>query len=150
MGEAHPGAILVGSRSLSGEIPQLEGKLKDQGCTVQFGDVRALARGSLVGLTVSDAGIASTGTLLCVEVDEDSRLASMLADVHIALVDAASIVSCLGEVNGLLQNAFDGAPGFVAMISGPSRTADIERELTIGVHGPRVLHILVLDERTLS
>jgi len=103
------------------------------------------------GLTTAQWGIAETGTLVLESAHERSRLTSLLPPVHIALLPAHRIRDTLGEVLAALQN--EGAAAAVdsraiTFITGPSRTSDIELTLTIGVHGPTVVHVIVLEHTT--
>jgi L-lactate dehydrogenase complex protein LldG len=66
--------------------------------------------------------------------------------VHIAIVDASTIRATLGETLTMLQNGKELSPA-VTFITGPSRTADIELTLTIGVHGPEELYVIVNQSR---
>ena len=99
-----------------------------------------------IGISEMDLGIAQTGSLVQDATDFGKRLVSMLPEVHIALIRGEKIVPCLQDA---LQHFYlQGLPpGYIAFISGPSRTADIERVLTIGVHGPERLVVIVLNER---
>ena len=99
-----------------------------------------------IGISEMDLGIAQTGSLVQDATDLGKRLVSMLPAVHIALLRAENIVPCLQDAldHFYLQGL---PPGYIAFISGPSRTADIERVLTIGVHGPERLVVIVLNER---
>ena len=102
-----------------------------------------------IGVTRATAGVAETGSIL-VHLDEaDAHLLSMLPEIHVALLYLDTVVDSLEE--GLLltrylilQSSLQGRPSYLSWVTGPSRTADIERVLTIGVHGPRQLHIFVL------
>lgn len=102
-----------------------------------------------MGVTRAVFGVAETGSIL-VHLDEvDGRLLSMLPEIHVALLPQDSLVDSLEE--GLLLTRYlilkshaQGRPSYVSWVTGPSRTADIERVLTIGVHGPRELHIFLL------
>lgn len=102
-----------------------------------------------MGITRAVFGVAETGSIL-VHLDEvDGRLLSMLPEIHVALLPQDSLVDSLEE--GLLLTRYlilkshaQGRPSYVSWVTGPSRTADIERVLTIGVHGPRELHIFLL------
>ena len=98
------------------------------------------------GLTMADWGVAETGTLVVNSGSEDLRIATMLSETHVAILPKwaihADMESLADQVDGILKNG----PSYLAFISGPSRTADIERVLAIGVHGPGELHILILDQ----
>jgi L-lactate dehydrogenase complex protein LldF len=94
--------------------------------------------GLKAGLTGTLAGVAETGTLVVPAGDGQPQTASLLPGIHIAVLRADNIYESLPQVLNLreVQDASS-----VAMISGPSRTADIEMTLTIGVHGPREVHV---------
>jgi L-lactate dehydrogenase complex protein LldG len=92
------------------------------------------------------AGVAATGSLLLELGDPAGRAATALPLIHAVFVRASTIVPDLYAVGEQLAARL-AAPGaaYLSITTGPSRTADIERVLTIGVHGPKELHILVLE-----
>jgi L-lactate dehydrogenase complex protein LldG len=98
------------------------------------------------GLTTAQWGIAETGTLVLEAANERHRLASLLPAFHLALLPRSRLLGTLGEAFARLQ-APGGGPRSrtVTFVTGPSRTADIELELVVGVHGPKHLHVLVLE-----
>jgi L-lactate dehydrogenase complex protein LldG len=77
--------------------------------------------------------------------NEDLRLASMLSNHHILALPKSKIVPDATHISKFLKDAFEASPNYTAFISGPSRTADIERELTLGVHGPLKLSVALLE-----
>lgn len=95
-----------------------------------------------VGITTSQAAIAETGTLVLDSAREKHRLASLVPPVHIAVVDASSIFQTLAEALAFIHQNGRISPA-VTFITGPSRTADIELTLAIGVHGPQELYVIV-------
>lgn len=95
-----------------------------------------------VGITTAQAAIAETGTLVLDSSRERNRLVSLVPPVHIAIVDAASIFQTLGEALAFIHQDGNISPA-VTFITGPSRTADIELTLAIGVHGPQELYVIV-------
>ncbi len=99
-----------------------------------------------VGLTWADSGLAETGTLVLDSRDENIRLATMISEVHVALLPLSRLVWDSYELEKTLQSDFERHASYTAFITGASRTADIERVLTLGVHGPLDLHIVVLTE----
>src|SRR5678815_2170950 len=94
-----------------------------------------------VGISTAQAAIAETGTLVLDSACERHRLVSLVPPVHIAVVNASSIVETLGDALALLQKK-EISPA-ITFITGPSRTADIELTLAIGVHGPQELYVIV-------
>jgi L-lactate dehydrogenase complex protein LldG len=90
-------------------------------------------------------GIAETGTLVLESAREQHRLASLLPALHVVVLPCSRLLGTLAEAFVRLQP--NGAPSSrtITFISGPSRTADIELELVVGVHGPKLLHVLLVD-----
>lgn len=124
----------------------LTGHLRAAGVEVVADDFRARAPVAAAGLTGANFAIAATGTVVLESTDEAVRLASTLPERHFVLLDPRKIVADSAAVVPLLGQLHARLPQlFLAYITGPSRTADIERVLTIGVHGPKELHILLCD-----
>ena len=99
-----------------------------------------------IGLTLADFGIAETGTLVIDSSSEEVRLATMISEVHVAVLAKNRIYASALALEGELKQMMGAAPNYSAFITGASRTADIERVLALGVHGPLELHILLLEE----
>ena len=95
-----------------------------------------------IGISGAQAGIAETGTLLLDSSRERHRLVSLVPPVHIAILDAAKIVATLSEALSLMRKGEQVSP-IVTLVTGPSRTADIELTLAIGVHGPQELYVVI-------
>ncbi|HJP90356.1 MAG TPA: lactate utilization protein C [Pyrinomonadaceae bacterium] len=95
-----------------------------------------------VGISTAQAAIAETGTLILDSAHERHRLVSLVPPVHIAIIDASRIVETLSEALTLLRKDKEISPA-VTFITGPSRTADIELTLAIGVHGPQELYVII-------
>ena len=107
-----------------------------------------------VGLTGAFAGIAETGTLMLISGPQSPTRNNFLPDNHIVVLRAEQIVSTYEEGWEALRRATPLGQGQFAMprtvnfITGPSRTADIELKIELGAHGPRRLHILIVDDTT--
>lgn len=95
-----------------------------------------------VGISSAQTAIAETGTLVLDSACERHRLVSLVPPVHIAIINASTIVETLSDALALLQKDKEISPA-ITFITGPSRTADIELTLTIGVHGPQELYVIV-------
>jgi L-lactate dehydrogenase complex protein LldG len=98
-----------------------------------------------LGLSAAQAGVAETGTLVLESAAERHRLVSLVPPVHVAVLPAEAILADLDAALAALGRAGP-ASRAVTLVTGPSRTADIELELVVGVHGPRELHVVVLEE----
>ncbi|SFG12430.1 L-lactate dehydrogenase complex protein LldG [Desulfotomaculum arcticum] len=113
--------------------------------TVFTQNLQQQAKDIHLGLSEVDLAIAETGTLMQNSTALDQRLVSTLPPVHVALVHTGRMVEYFVDAIDLLNDKAGDLPGYTAFISGPSRTADIERVLTIGVHGPKELYIIFVD-----
>lgn len=97
-----------------------------------------------VGITGAFAGIAETGTLMLLSGAATPATVSLLPETHIAVVLAGHIVATVEDAWVRLRAERDAIPRAVNLVSGPSRTADVEQTVTLGAHGPcRVLIVLV-------
>lgn len=98
-----------------------------------------------VGITGADAGLAESGSLVLVSGSERPRMASLIPLAHIAVLRTSQIVRTLPHLIASRPALSDTGSNFV-VVTGPSRTADIEFTLTLGVHGPRHLHVVLIDD----
>lgn len=123
---------------LSWNYEQLPYRLEDvlEECSVVLGDrPRNEQAEAEIGLTGCDAAIAETGSLVLISGPGKPRSASLLPFEHIAVFKRALLYTTMGEFFRLRGGDVVGAT-HVNIITGPSRTADIELSLTLGVHGP--------------
>jgi len=110
---------------------------------LSFDVTRAHAVESRVGVSEFEWALATTGTIAQDASDPRLRLVSTLTETHVALVRASAL---LPDLECLLARIDPRRVRYLACVTGPSRTADIERVLTIGVHGPRKLVIVLVDD----
>ena len=108
-----------------------------------------------IGISGANIAIADTGTLVIVSNEGNARLVTSLPDVHIALVGYEKLVPSLDEASAVLKLLPKSGTGqkmtsYVSFITGPSRTSDIEKTLTLGCHGPREVHIVFVDNGRLA
>jgi L-lactate dehydrogenase complex protein LldG len=99
-----------------------------------------------IGISSVQAAIAETGTLVLESECERHRLVSLVPPVHIAIIEAGQICLTLGEALAAVHGEDGQLSPTVTFITGPSRTADIELTLAIGVHGPQELFVIVNNE----
>jgi L-lactate dehydrogenase complex protein LldG len=111
---------------------------------VRFGSCGAQ---DAVALQHGFAGIAETGTLMLPSGAARPVLNNLLPDHAIVLLHAANIVASYEDAFDLLR-AEGALPRNVMLVTGPSRSADIEQTLELGAHGPRRLHVLIIDGET--
>jgi L-lactate dehydrogenase complex protein LldG len=99
------------------------------------------------GVTAAQWGIAETGTLVLESASERSRLLSLVPPLHVAVLSARRICASLGDALGHVQGAHATlASHAITLITGPSRTSDIELTLVVGVHGPQAVHVLLMED----
>lgn len=125
---------------------QLNDLCRKQDLALLTSDLRSHAQPIHTGFTWVDWGIAETATLVIDSGREDIRIATMLSETHVAVLPRSRIRPTAMALEPELDRLQHSPARYLAFISGASRTGDIERVLTIGVHGPRQLHILVLEE----
>ena len=118
---------------------------EEQSVTLIKSGMRNHMAGIDVGFTIADAGLADTGSIVQQSNGEELRLATMVSETHIAVLRTSNIYEDSIAAEKLLLELMDGV-AYTAVITGPSRTADIERTLAIGAHGPLELHILLLED----
>lgn len=99
-----------------------------------------------IGVTYADYGIAETGTLMIDCPSEELRLATMISEYHVCLLPKSKIKKDSYAVEKMMLTRMKKTPNYMAYVTGASRTADIERVLALGVHGPLELHILLLED----
>jgi L-lactate utilization protein LutC len=101
-----------------------------------------------MGITGADYAIAETGSVIVVPRRGLSRLVSLVPPVHVALVTPQDVVETLDDLFLLRRLAYHQGNGdmgsYLNFITGPSRTADIEQTLVVGVHGPKEVHLVLL------
>lgn len=95
-----------------------------------------------LGITGAAFGLAESGTLVLLTSETEGRLASLLPPVHLAVLDASHIFPGVAEF--IIEAHSSLRSSDIIFITGPSRTADIELTLTVGVHGPKELYVVVL------
>jgi L-lactate dehydrogenase complex protein LldG len=142
------GGASIAAPGIAGrELSQLRTLCEKNGVKLLTKDLREHIGQIDVGFTKAEWGISETATLVVDSTSEDLRIATMLSETHVALVKKSRIVPDTTALEKELTKLLEAAPRYLAFISGASRTADIERVLTIGVHGPQELHMLILEEK---
>ena len=141
LGLARSGRIAV-APSLAGAHPGLMERLGGRAELPDADSPAASVADADVGIVRGVLAVAETGSVLLVEEALADRSVSMLSRALIQVVDRASVVASLESVAERLVST--GPPCYASLTTGPSRTADIERSLTIGVQGPNEVHVVIL------
>lgn len=105
---------------------------------------------SLIGVTAAEFCLADTATLVLRTRPGQARSVSLLPSIHVAVVERRQLLADLGELLALIRwdpaQWAEGLTTCMTLVSGPSKTADIEATLVQGAHGPRELHLIVIEE----
>ncbi len=140
------GTLLLPSFA-TGSRFKLRSALTKAGVAVEADLTRETSAKAEAGLTGVNFAMADTGSLALESTAEDIRLATTLPEIQFALLDPEKILADSLEAVSPMRQLHQRDPrNYIAYITGPSRTADIERVLTIGVHGPKQLHILLVPK----
>ncbi len=107
---------------------------------------RVARAGDIISLTSSFAGIAETGTLMLLSSSDSPTTLNFLPDIHLVLLHRSTIVGHYEAAWQKVRERDENWPRTVNMITGPSRSADIEQKLQMGAHGPKRLVIFILND----
>jgi L-lactate dehydrogenase complex protein LldG len=125
----------AGLTRLTGELPADPGGRR--GRLAEMG-------GRLAGITGADAGLVESGSVVLRSGPGRPRTASLLAETHIVILPTVRLYRSLPHYLAEHPGAVGGISNLV-VITGPSRTGDIEQQLTLGVHGPQALHVVLVS-----
>lgn len=127
---------------------QIKDRLQGRGLTcIKSKSIKKLSQAE-VGITEVDYAIADTGTLVLFSENKKTRISSVLPSVHIAILKAENILSNIHELFSFIKKDHPNLTELsscITFITGPSRTADIELTLTLGVHGPARLIVFIYE-----
>jgi L-lactate utilization protein LutC len=118
-------------------------KLVERGVTVHE-PTREHAAHAGLGVTSAVAGIAATGSLVLDSRRMGSRSACLLPPVHLCVLEMNNLLRTPGDALRGVASAGDALPSSLVLVTGPSRTGDIEQLITMGAHGPTALHVVLL------
>ena len=129
------------------DFAELEKLCREKNIVLLRDGLRKYLAGIDVGVSPAQLGVAASGTCMVDTDNEDARLAGMISEINVLILPKNEIYPDLPAITGLLRERMDSGPAtFTTLITGPSRTADIERVAAVGVHGPLELHIVLLEE----
>jgi len=106
-------------------------------------DIQEKTKASFIGITVADWGVAESATLVQVTAPSKPRSTSLVPSIHIGILRKNRLLANLSEAYAMIRH--NGINSSLIFISGPSKTADIEAHMVHGAHGPREMHVLVVD-----
>ncbi len=120
---------------------------KEKGFECLSQGMRNYLAGVDIGIAEAELAVAASGTCMVHSESEETRLATMMCEICILILKKSTIYPDLPSIAPALRAAQSKeTPAYTAFISGPSRTADIERVPAVGVHGPLEQHIILLED----
>ena len=129
------------------EYAVLEEKTAGTDITLLRSGLRDHRGGVDTSITWAEALVADTVTCIVNSNSEEVRIGTMVAEVSVMLVRKSTLINKLEDANDIMLDLLNrGGASYTAFITGPSRTADIERVGALGVHGPLELHIVLLED----
>lgn len=138
--------VLAAPELEGGDFAQLEEACKAKGIKCVNSGLRQYLAGIDVGFSTAMLGIAASGTCMLNTDSEEVRLAGMISEIHVIMLKKSEIYPNLDAIADKLKERMLSQPStYTSLVTGPSRTADIERVSAVGVHGPLELHILLLE-----
>lgn len=100
---------------------------------------------SVAGVTTALFAVAETGSIALNASAQNGRIVSLLPPLHVAILPTSRLLATVGDYFKMVA-VMDHLPAALNLVTGPSRTADIEMELSIGVHGPASLHVVLYHD----
>ena len=131
---------------LADEWPGLVDELKLHNVPIRTDSSPELTRDQPWGLTSARAAIVESGSVILQENELNRRSVSLMTNKLIVLCPLDQLLPSLDDAAKVLREIASAGSSYATFVSGPSRTADIERQLTIGVQGPGELHVIFVEE----
>lgn len=108
---------------------------------------RVAGKDDMVSVTDAVCAIAETGTIVLASSSEASSTHAFVPENHVVVINAGQVVRHLDDALNIAATRIDDDSPGVHMVTGPSKTADVEQTIQYGAHGPRRLHAIVIDEK---
>lgn len=141
-----PDTTMWSTANLEDEWPGLSDEMTDRGIEIRIDSSPETTRDQPWGITTARGAIAESGSVVLQENSLNHRSISLMTTKLIVLCPLDQLLPSLDDAANLLREIATDGNSYATLVSGPSRTADIERQLTIGVQGPGELHVIFVEE----
>jgi L-lactate dehydrogenase complex protein LldG len=131
---------------LGAERPGVVAALAEAGVELIGGATAREAEPAEAGVSRARFAVAETGSVAVIGDELQPRLATMIVPLHVVVVDEQRVVPSLDEAGAEIEAAMTSGTRYVSLVTGPSRTADVEKTLAVGVHGPREVCVVLVEE----
>lgn len=135
---------IIVAGELADAFPDLKAVIEQRGVAWRVIQQPEEARDAPLGLSLAKLAVAETGSVLLIEPTLADRAIGLMSKRQLVVCPADRLVASLDGAAAALREATGRGPAYATLVTGPSRTADIERQLTIGVQGPAELHVLFI------
>jgi L-lactate dehydrogenase complex protein LldG len=142
---AEPGTTAWVSADLLDRAPGVTSALQAAGISVRQPEDPADVRDQPLGVAIAEGAVAETGSVIMVEPRIAQRAVTLMTEALVVLCPTAALLPSLDEAAPVLRAISAEGASYATLVTGPSRTADIERQLTVGVQGPGVYHVVLVD-----
>jgi len=136
------------SDDVTQRAPDVIARLQRLGFEIRVPREPAEVRDQPLGLAIAEGAIAETGSAIMSEPRVESRSVTLMTETLVVLCPLAALVPSLDQAAKVLRAISARGVSYATFVTGPSRTADIERQLTVGVQGPSVFHVILVDALT--
>lgn len=134
------------SAELADRAPALMERLAASGFVLRQPLSAAEVRDQPLGLGIAEAAVAETGSVIMSEPAVAGRAVTLMTETLVIVCPLTELMPSLDEAAAVLRRIGNQGASYATFITGPSRTADIERQLTVGVQGPGVYHVILVDQ----
>ncbi len=125
---------------------ELSALLKDAG--IRFAEKEEKFKGLKVGISSCEFLIARSGSIMVSSSGKSGRRLNVYPEIHVVIAKRSCLVPDIKDAWKAIEEKYEGKrPSMISVISGPSRTADIEKTLVMGAHGPRELYLFLLEDQ---
>ncbi|HVL24712.1 MAG TPA: lactate utilization protein [Thermomicrobiales bacterium] len=145
-----PAGVIWTSAQVVDAQPDLVAALDRRGCAVRVAGDPASVRDQPLGLALARMAIAETGSVLLHESAIPDRSVSLMTNVLVAVCPLEALRPSLDDAAPVLREISRAHGSYATLVTGPSRTADIERQLTVGVQGPGEMHVVFMPAHSAS
>jgi L-lactate dehydrogenase complex protein LldG len=142
------GRTIWTSEDVAHRAPRLVARVEDLGFTTRVPAGPGEVRDQPLGLAIAEGLIAETGTSILSEPRVNDRSVTLMTETLVVICPTAALMPSLDDAAQVLRTISGDGVSYATFVTGPSRTADIERQLTVGVQGPGVFHVILIDDLT--
>lgn len=117
---------------------------------VEFSDKEEKIKETDIGLTLCECLVARTGTVFVTSRQASGRRLPVYSNIHVVVAYTSQLVYSTKDALKMIRSKYNEIPSMISAITGPSRTADIEKTLVQGAHGPKEIYVCLIDDTVIE